>query len=105
MTAEHYIFNTEQAAIDAEAYICDKAGYPWVGNRNGVPDPTAQQTTGWAVPWQRVNDNKWVVPVVPMAKMLEIFTAGEATAIVTEFNALHPHTLEFSDASWYPSEE
>lgn len=98
---EYYVFETQQQALDAEAFISTKAGFPWVGEKRGNPAPQSQQTLRWAIPQQRVTDGKWFFPVVPIAKMLAIFTPPEVQAIITEYNTNYPHTLEFASDNWF----
>lgn len=86
----HYVFDTEQQAIDAEAFISSAAGYPWA------------KTDKWAVPYQRINDNKWVFPIVPLQRILQIMTVEQAIALVTQFDTDHPHAEEEAQDNWYP---
>lgn len=95
----YYVFETEEIAVGAEQYICQvgNAPVPSVIPSNNIVDPEATHTERWAIPWQRVTDNRWVFPYV-----------GDETAsqypqhIRDYFAGTYPHTLEEYDDSWLP---
>jgi hypothetical protein len=62
---EYYVFNTEQEAIAAEAWISQQCNMPITGvdAKDGTPQPEKQKTERWAIPQQRLDD-KWVFPKV-----------------------------------------
>lgn len=97
---EYYVFDTEQAAIDAENYITQVAGFPIVGVRasDGAPRPDAQQTERYAIPRQRT-DGKWVFPRVP----LEI-REQYPQEVTDTFNSNYPNTIEEYSVDWFPEE-
>ena len=104
MTQEYYVFNTEQQAIDAEAFISTNAGFPLAGTnlKTGLVDSAAQKTERWAIPQQRINDNKWVFPVVPITRILELMKPEQAQVLITQYNTDYPHALETSNSTWWP---
>lgn len=60
---KYRIFDTQQAAIDAEAIIAQSLGLPKVGinAQTGRECLDAQITTRWAIP-QQIPDGRWVFP-------------------------------------------
>jgi hypothetical protein len=99
---KYYVFDTEQQAIDAESYISNIAGFPSYGvnAQTGIVDKTAQKTTNWAIPYQRINDNKWIIPRVPSSSLEQI-----PQSVIDTFNNDYPHTIEEQQSNWYPAEE
>lgn len=53
------VFDTEQEANEAQSYDYQS----WIAVNNN-PSYVAT-TTAWAIPQQRITDNKWVYPVCP----------------------------------------
>lgn len=54
------IFARGKAIFASQGYTTDGDGI--IGQSEGVSRPDAQKTTSWAVPIQRVTDDKWVIP-------------------------------------------
>lgn len=99
---EYYVFNTEEEALAAEQDISIIGQVPIVGTnaKTGEPNPNAQKVLRWAIPQQRVTDNKWVFPR-PGADLI-----GNADpAAVEAFQNNHSYTLEKYDPSWFSAEE
>jgi hypothetical protein len=99
--AKYYVFDDEQTAIDAEAYICQVAGVPIVGRnaKTGKLEPNKAKTERWAIPQQRL-DGKWVFPQVPDA-----VSAKFPPEVATAFNTNFPNVKEDFDSSWFPAPE
>ncbi len=74
------IFDNEP---DANAYQ-DQAYADWIAAHN--TSPYREQTTAWAIPFQRLTDNKWAVQVCPITD-----NTGQA--------------IEPGDPSWWPDPE
>ena len=58
---ETYVFDTEQIAIDAEAWLCTKATALGMGFKQNPEDVTER----WAVPAERATDGRWYFPRIP----------------------------------------
>lgn len=89
----YYVFNDEQTAINAEAYICQIGGAPVIGlnAETGLPEPDKCKTERWAVPEERL-DGKWVFPYIGDDKV-----ALYPPAIANDFDDLFPHIKEEYD--------
>tara|TARA_Y100000593_G_C4076226_1_gene221594 strand:- start:114 stop:353 length:240 start_codon:yes stop_codon:yes gene_type:complete len=74
------IFETK---TEADAY-CATALVDWLATHPGVEYQA--QTTAWAIPEQRLTDNKWFVPLCPVTD-----NSGQ--------------TLEDSEEDWFPAPE
>lgn len=98
---EYYVFDDEQTAVAAEAYICAVGQLPRVGINaaTGEPAPTSQPTERWAVPLQRL-DSKWVFPRLPSDVLATV-----PPAVRDYFAATYPHTLEEYAPAWFPESE
>jgi hypothetical protein len=66
---EYYVFADEATANQCIGAINGTDWFPIVGNRNGVPDPTAQQTTCWCEAGQEMKSGEWAVPKIPDARL------------------------------------
>jgi len=97
---EYYVFNTEQEAIEAEAYISAVGNYPRTGNnaKTGTPEPDKQKAERWAIPKQR-QDGKWIFQRIP-----EAIRAQYPQAVKDAFNATYPHVVEELTAEWFSGE-
>lgn len=95
----YYVFNDQQTALDAEAYICSIAQTPVVGKNalTGQPEPAKAKTVRWAVPEQRATDGKWVFPVVP-----DHIASQYPPEVASAFNTNYPNVKETFDSSWFP---
>lgn len=60
---KYRVFDTEAAAIAAEAQIAHDIGCIKIGvnAKTGLPAPDAQATERWAIP-QQIADGRWVFP-------------------------------------------
>jgi len=99
--SSYYVFDLEQTAIDAEAYICLIAQTPITGvnGATGQPEPTKAKTERWAEPVQRITDNKWVFPCIPDA-----IAEQYPPEVTTAFNTNFPNTKEEYVSSWFSTE-
>jgi hypothetical protein len=102
MSDLYYVFDDEQTAIDAEARICEIGNAPVTGvnAKTGQPAPDKCKTERWAVPQQRITDNKWVFPYVG-DELAEQYPEEVRNA----FNADYPHIKEEYDSGWFPDKE
>ncbi len=98
---EYYIFNDEQTALEAEAFIAEKGFMPITSTnaQTGELTPNKQKTEKWATLQQRL-DGKWVFPRLP-AEVLENVALEDKTYF---FNAFSP-VIEDYEADWFPAEE
>ena len=99
--SKYYVFETEELAIGAEAYICQIAQTPITGKnaKTGKLEPNKAKTERWAIPQQRL-DGKWVFPQVPDAT-----TAKFPLDVAIAFNTNYPNVKEEYDSAWFPVEE
>ena len=98
----YYVFEDEQTAIDAEAYICEVGGVPIIGVNaaTGEPMPNATKTERWAIPQQRATDGKWVFPYVG-DEMVSQYPPDIANYFETTF----PNIKEEYSEDWFPVDE
>lgn len=98
----YYVFDDEQTALGAEAYITQVGGAPIVGRNfaTGQPEPDKTKTERWAIPQQRVTDGKWVFPIVPQ-EIAEQYPPEVSAA----FNTNYPNVKEEFDPLWFPEED
>ena len=96
----YYVFDDEETAIAAEAYISNIGGAPIVGVNalTGEPMPDATKTERWAIPQQRA-DGKWVFPYVGDERV-----AQYPDSVKGYFAENFPNTLEEFDNAWFPDE-
>ena len=94
-----YVFDDEQTAINAEAYITDTGGAPLEGVNaaTGEVNEEAVKTERWAIPRRR-NDGKWVMPYIGDAVV-----AQYPDSVVDYFEDHFPNTKEEYKADWFPS--
>lgn len=97
-----YIFDNEQTAINAEAFISGLYGFPRKGKNaksKKDADDSKQKTIRWAIPQQRVNDNKWFFEQVPPS-------LGGKFGVLNgqKFNNDYPHTVDVCQENWLPNE-
>lgn len=99
---EYYVFDTKAEAIAAEADISTIGGVPITGNNAATNEaaPSKQATIRWAVPQQRITDNKWVFQRVTA----ELIASADPVA-VDNFRNNHTYVLENYDSSWFPDPE
>jgi hypothetical protein len=92
----HYVFGTEQEAINAELQIRQLGNFPLQGINaaTGQPEPKGL-TTAWAMPQERL-DGKWVFPRVP--KNL----CNQYPGAIEQFIANHTFTVEDYSPDWFP---
>lgn len=93
----HYVFSTEQEAINAELQIRQLGNFPLVGT-NAATGQLEQEglTTAWAVPQERL-DGKWVFPRVPEN------LRNQHPEAIKQFIANHTFTVEDYSPDWFPS--
>lgn len=101
MSNLYYVFDDEQTAIDAEAYICTIAQTPIVGRnaKTGQLEPNKAKTEKWATPQQRL-DGKWVFPIIPDA-----IASQYPQSVTDNFNSTHTNVKEEYSSDWFPTEE
>ena len=94
----YYVFDIEQRALDAEAYICKAGGVPFVGRnaKTGELQPNKTKTERWAIPQQRLSDGKWIFPVVP-----DELVARCDQSVISVFHEAYPHVKEEYDPTWF----
>ena len=82
----YYVFDTQQEAEAAEAYISSVGGAPIVGinAKTGMLALGKQKTEHWATPQQRL-DGKWIFPKVPI-EILNKYSQEEIDAFSSNFN-------------------
>ena len=93
-----YVFDNEETAIGAEAFICYIANAPRVGF-NAKTKTLAQNkctTKRWAIPQQRL-DGKWVFPYVGDDKL-----ALYPSEVIDGFETNFPNTKEEYNEEWFP---
>lgn len=66
---EYYVFATQAEADACVAAINGTNWFPIVGNRAGVPDPSACQTTKWCDGPTEMLSGEWAVPRIPTSRM------------------------------------
>lgn len=62
---EYYVYATEPDANAAIAAINGSGWFPVVGNKNGVPNPSAQKTVAWVDAATEMLSGEWAVPRIP----------------------------------------
>ena len=97
----YYVFDDEQTAVGAEAYICQLGGVPVTGVNaaTGELEPDAVKTERWAVPEQRLTDGKWVFPYVG-----DELVAQYPDNVRSYFAENFPYVLEEPADDWFPPE-
>jgi len=66
---EYYVFATEAEGDACVTAINGTDWFPIVGLRNGVPDPTACQTTKWCEGPTEMASGEWAVPRIPTERL------------------------------------
>ena len=94
---EYYVFNTEQEAIEAEAYISAVGNYPRTGQnaKTGTPEPGKQKAERWAIPKQR-QDGKWIFQRIP-----EAIRNQYPESVRNNFINNYPHAVEEYSEDWF----
>ena len=97
----YYIFDTEELALGAEAYISMIGSAPVTGvnAETGELEPTKQKTTRWSLPIERI-DGKWCFPFVGDERLAQF-----PTEVHNYFDTTFPHTKEEYQADWFPNTE
>ena len=96
---EYYCFATEAEAQACLDYINGTAWFPIVGNRNGVPDPTAQATTKWADAPTEMASGEWCVPRIPASRLDALEVPQEDR---DQFNAAFGQDIRSLDSTDFP---
>ncbi len=93
---DQYVFDLKKTAVAAEKFICNIAGFPWVGNnaKTGKAAPDKQKTLRWADVQKRATDGKWY-----FEKLADSDFANVPTDIIDAFNEF-PHTIEEKQSDW-----
>lgn len=99
-TAEATIFGYGKALAEAGNYATDADGI--IGNRDGVPDPTAARTGSWSKVTQRVNDNKWIVAHPEAHHAAQ--DPDKLALMMGALAQLGPVVEETADATWWPND-
>ena len=95
----HYVFGTEQEAINAELQIRQLGNFPLLGINAATGQPEQKGlTTAWAMPQERL-DGKWVFPRVPEN------LCNQYPGAIEQFIANHTFTVEDYSPDWFPSIE
>ena len=64
----YYVFPTQKEAQACLDFINGSGWFPIVGQRNGVPDKTAQATVSWGKSPIEMLSGEWAVPYIPKAR-------------------------------------
>lgn len=94
---EYYVFNTEQIAQAAEAWISLHGNLPRTGKnaKTGQDEPNKCKTERWAIPQQRLDGN-WVFERVPAAERAKFPQSKK-----DEFDINFPHVVEIESPEWF----
>ena len=92
-----YVFDIEAEAIAAADEIARIGHAPVPGRGVNGQYNGGQETIGWAIPWQRVTDGKWVFPKVPAEMIVDAGQEAEDA-----FNAAFTYVFEEYSPDWRP---